>query len=85
MDPTPTQDSALAQRAATVLAASEAVVPSPCMSVCKMDAERLYCTGCLRTIPEIAGWSRMDDDGKRSIWRAIQLRTQSAPAAQASP
>lgn len=50
-------------------------LPSPCISVCRMDAARDFCEGCLRTIPEIAGWSRMDDEGKRSIWRAIELRT----------
>ena len=49
-------------------------LPSPCISVCRMDAASGFCEGCLRTIAEIAGWSRMDDDGKRSVWRAIELR-----------
>jgi predicted Fe-S protein YdhL (DUF1289 family) len=37
-------------------------VPSPCVSLCKMDAERRYCMGCLRTIEEIVNWSKADDD-----------------------
>jgi uncharacterized protein len=49
-------------------------VPSPCISICRMDAASGFCEGCLRTIEEIAGWSRMDDATKRRIWRAIELR-----------
>jgi predicted Fe-S protein YdhL (DUF1289 family) len=39
-----------------------------------MDAERVFCIGCLRTIPEISGWSRSDAASKRSVWRAIEVR-----------
>jgi predicted Fe-S protein YdhL (DUF1289 family) len=49
-------------------------VPSPCISICRMDPSSGFCEGCLRTIDEIAAWSRMDDAGKRGIWRAIELR-----------
>ena len=52
----------------------EAGVPSPCVSVCRMDTPRQYCLGCLRTIDEIAGWSRMDDAGKRAVWALIEQR-----------
>ncbi len=52
----------------------EVGVPSPCVSVCRMDAPRQYCLGCLRTIDEIAGWSRMDDEGKRAVWALIEQR-----------
>ena len=37
-------------------------VPSPCITVCRMDARTGWCEGCLRTIDEIAAWSAMDDD-----------------------
>ena len=33
-------------------------VPSPCISVCRMDAASGLCEGCLRTLDEIAAWSR---------------------------
>ncbi|WP_345812624.1 DUF1289 domain-containing protein [Paraburkholderia sp. PREW-6R] len=49
-------------------------VPSPCISVCRMDASTGWCEGCLRTIDEIAGWSLFSDDAKRGIWNAIELR-----------
>ena len=49
-------------------------VPSPCISVCRMDPASGLCEGCLRTIEEIAAWSGTDDATKRSVWRAIELR-----------
>lgn len=63
----------LAGRAVAVQAAADAV-PSPCSSVCRMDRLSGFCEGCLRTIPEIAGWSRMEDETRRHVWRAIELR-----------
>jgi predicted Fe-S protein YdhL (DUF1289 family) len=49
-------------------------VPSPCTSICRIDPESGFCEGCLRTIDEIAAWSRMGDADKRGVWRAIELR-----------
>jgi uncharacterized protein len=49
-------------------------VPSPCISVCKMDADRMYCLGCLRTLDELRAWGRLDNDGKRAIWQYIEAR-----------
>lgn len=51
-------------------------IPSPCVSVCKMDASRTLCTGCLRTLPEITAWSRMDDSAKLAVWSLIEGRAQ---------
>uniref|UniRef100_C5CM54 DUF1289 domain-containing protein n=1 Tax=Variovorax paradoxus (strain S110) TaxID=543728 RepID=C5CM54_VARPS len=67
----------LAERAQAVQrpAAGDAPdVPSPCTSVCRMDSRSGFCEGCLRTLPEIAGWSRMDGVARRGVWRAIELR-----------
>ena len=64
---------ALADRADGVRRQREPV-PSPCTSVCRMDRLSGFCEGCLRTIPEIAGWSRMEDGERRHVWRAIELR-----------
>jgi predicted Fe-S protein YdhL (DUF1289 family) len=64
---------ALAARAVVVRLASEDA-PSPCTSVCRMDRLSGFCEGCLRTIPEIAGWSKMEDAARRGVWRAIELR-----------
>ncbi|MBI2769420.1 MAG: DUF1289 domain-containing protein [Burkholderiales bacterium] len=49
-------------------------VPSPCIAICRMDPATEWCQGCFRTLEEIAGWSRMDDAGKRSIWALIEQR-----------
>ncbi|MYM69410.1 DUF1289 domain-containing protein [Pseudoduganella sp. FT55W] len=49
-------------------------VPSPCVSLCKMDSERRYCMGCLRTIPEIVAWGKADDDFKRAVWAELPER-----------
>jgi predicted Fe-S protein YdhL (DUF1289 family) len=49
-------------------------LPSPCVSICRMDAASGFCQGCLRTIEEIGAWSRIGDAEKRGIWRAIELR-----------
>ncbi len=56
----------------------EVGVPSPCVSICRMDDQRQFCVGCLRTIPEIAGWSRMDDDAKRAVWALLEERMAAA-------
>ena len=49
-------------------------VPSPCVSICKMDGRSGLCTGCLRTIDEIAGWSRYSDADKQVVWQRIGER-----------
>lgn len=54
-------------------------VPSPCQSVCRMDPATGWCEGCLRSIDEIAAWSRLDDAGKRAVWRAIGERLATPP------
>ena len=69
-----TDAAALAQRAVEVAGTLGDDVPSPCVSVCRMDAERVFCIGCLRTIPEITEWSRADAASKRAVWQAIALR-----------
>jgi prolyl-tRNA editing enzyme YbaK/EbsC (Cys-tRNA(Pro) deacylase)/predicted Fe-S protein YdhL (DUF1289 family) len=54
-------------------------VPSPCISVCQINAATGCCEGCFRTLDEIAGWSVATLDAKRSLWRAIAQRLPSAP------
>jgi uncharacterized protein len=64
----------LARLARLIAASRAAEVPSPCVSVCRMDAASGLCEGCCRTIDEIAGWSQLDADGKREVWRRIGQR-----------
>lgn len=51
-----------------------AAVPSPCISVCRMDPASGWCEGCLRTIDEIAAWSVLDDEQKRAVWEMLPQR-----------
>jgi uncharacterized protein len=66
--------SRLATRARLICAGLDGDVPSPCLSVCRMDPARQLCEGCFRTIDEIAAWSRMRDEAKREVWEAIGQR-----------
>lgn len=54
--------------------ASEGPVPSPCVSVCQMDAAIGLCAGCLRSLDEIAIWSTLDDSGRRGVWLELSKR-----------
>lgn len=56
-----------------------APVPSPCISVCVMDAARGWCTGCQRTLDEIAVWSILDDEEKRAVWALLPARRNLQP------
>ena len=58
---------------------SEAL-PSPCISVCRMDEPSGLCVGCLRTLDEIAAWGMLDDAGKRDVWFLIEQRAALTPA-----
>ena len=49
-------------------------VPSPCISICRMNAATTLCEGCFRTRDEIATWGGADDAGKRAVWRTIVER-----------
>lgn len=52
-------------------------VPSPCQSICSMDAKNGLCLGCLRTLQEIAQWSQASPQDKRLVWQKIQSRLES--------
>ena len=75
MTPTTTM-AELARRAEAIQRAAAAgePVPSPCVSVCRMDAASGLCQGCLRTLDEIAGWSTMDNAAKCTVWLHIGRR-----------
>ena len=49
-------------------------VPSPCISLCEMDAATGLCRGCLRTIDEIMAWGQASDEAKRVVWDRIRAR-----------
>jgi predicted Fe-S protein YdhL (DUF1289 family) len=49
-------------------------VPSPCISVCRMDAASGLCEGCFRTLDEIAAWGLASEEDKRQVWRRLVER-----------
>lgn len=55
-------------------------VPSPCISVCRMDAHTGWCEGCLRTLDEIARWAVMADEDKRVVWTLLPARREAFAA-----
>ena len=50
------------------------LVPSPCISICRMDERNGLCLGCHRSIEEIIAWGRLPENGKRAVWQAIRRR-----------
>ena len=56
-----------------------ASIRTPCIKVCIVDGASGLCVGCLRSLPEIAGWSRFTPaerdrimgelEGRRSLMR----------------
>ena len=53
-----------------------AQAPSPCISICRMDAVTGFCEGCFRTLEEIAAWGMMADNEKRAVWQELVRRAQ---------
>ncbi|WP_066701375.1 DUF1289 domain-containing protein [Sphingobium amiense] len=47
-------------------------VPSPCRDLCALDAARQTCTGCGRTMDEIARWSGMTDAERTAIMARVR-------------
>jgi len=63
----------ITERARTVSATGD-VVPSPCISVCRISADTGWCEGCFRTLGEISAWSRSGPDAQRALWLTIGQR-----------
>ncbi len=47
---------------------------TPCIGVCRLDEQGLYCVGCLRTVDEIARWYGLSDEEKRHIYAQLEER-----------
>ena len=60
---------------------SDEVVPSPCVSVCRMAPDRSVCEGCFRSLDEIRAWSGATSAERRAIWLRLLQRAQVSPPA----
>lgn len=49
-------------------------IASPCVMVCTVDGASGLCLGCLRTLQEIATWSRMTDEGRAAVMAELPGR-----------
>lgn len=49
-------------------------IETPCISVCVIDEATGLCQGCLRTIAEIASWSRLTNPERRRIMAELPSR-----------
>ena len=55
-------------------------IPSPCTSVCTIDAATGWCAGCMRTIDEIAAWGVLNNAQKREVWKLLPQRRHAVDA-----
>ena len=65
--------SLIAARAREIYSGSD-IVPSPCISVCRISADSGLCEGCFRTLDEISAWGHLPVEGKQGLWQAIEQR-----------
>ena len=49
-------------------------VHSPCIKICVVHPAERICTGCLRTMDEIAQWARLSNDERAAIMDALPAR-----------
>ena len=51
-----------------------ATAASPCIGICRLDESSGLCTGCFRTIGEIARWGAMSREDRVRIFTALDGR-----------
>lgn len=49
------------------------LLESPCINVCELNQDNL-CTGCFRSIDEIAEWSQMQQERKLAVLQECRRR-----------
>jgi predicted Fe-S protein YdhL (DUF1289 family) len=49
-------------------------VPSPCTGICRIDSAKRWCTGCKRTLEEIADWPMLTPAQKRAVLLTLDRR-----------
>ncbi|TDE40837.1 DUF1289 domain-containing protein [Antarcticimicrobium sediminis] len=49
-------------------------IESPCVKICVVHPQERLCTGCLRSLDEIAAWSRMTAEERRTITASLPER-----------
>jgi hypothetical protein len=49
-------------------------IESPCVKICVVHPEARICTGCYRSIDEIATWGRMSREERRAVMEDLPAR-----------
>jgi len=49
-------------------------VPSPCVTLCRIDPASGLCEGCARTLDEITDWLILEPDERLTVWDRVSLR-----------
>lgn len=49
-------------------------VSSPCIRICRIDAESRLCIGCWRTLDEIAAWGGMTETQRLAVMASLAGR-----------
>ncbi len=49
-------------------------IASPCVKLCVVHPEARLCVGCLRTIEEISGWSKLTPEARDAVMAELPGR-----------
>lgn len=49
-------------------------IESPCINICVIHPDTRLCTGCARSMDEIAGWGAMSPEARRAVMDALPHR-----------
>ncbi|MXO52546.1 DUF1289 domain-containing protein [Erythrobacter pelagi] len=60
-------------------------IASPCINLCRLDRDNRHCTGCGRSLDEIAAWQAASDADKRAIIREAAERLRVAGSVRPEP
>jgi predicted Fe-S protein YdhL (DUF1289 family) len=61
------------------------MIDSPCVNICHMSPRLGVCTGCCRTLDEIARWTEMGEARRARVMAALPGRRRRLGLAEAAP
>ena len=53
-------------------------IDTPCINICAIDPNTDLCSGCGRTLPEIAQWHRMERTARLAVMARLPARMKAA-------
>jgi len=54
------------------------MISSPCIKICTLDPASRLCTGCGRSLDEIARWGMLNETQRLDIMRGLEARMRDA-------